>query len=144
MIMKKPQISLKLTFDVLEYITELSLTQPNNILNRRKVEALVLLLSVSRKSYLKCDDITLISDEELICKKLQQIKECNTCTDLNMIMDKPKVRYNFGEAIPENKWVLPEEEIMLWSKLSLKCVLNDAGYTRYRTLFRELFPEIQF
>lgn len=140
--MKKAQISLKLTYELLSYITELVLEEKNSIINTRKVEALLTLLNVSRKSYLNCEDLSLISDEAIVRKKLQHIKECNTCEDLSMIMNKPMVRYNFGEAIPENKWVLPEEEIMMWCKLSLKCVLNDAGYTRYRTLFHELFPEI--
>lgn len=36
---------------------------------------------------------------------------------------------------------VPEEELLIWSEISLEMVLNDAGYRRYAQLFMELFPE---
>lgn len=36
---------------------------------------------------------------------------------------------------------MPEEELLIWSEISLEMVLNDAGYRRYAELFMELFPE---
>ena len=36
---------------------------------------------------------------------------------------------------------MPEEELLIWSELSLEVVLNEDGYKRYEQLFTELFPE---
>lgn len=135
----RPILSNELQINTFNYIEELEST--GTALNKAKSEALIILLNISRKHTLGCSHITLVTDETLVLKKLQQIKEASTIGDLNLIMGRPQVAESGGEVRAKHIWVLPEEEAMIWSETCLKAPLSDAGYKRYMMLFSELFPE---
>lgn len=73
-------------------------------------------------------------------KKIQQIREAESADDLKLTLMHPKVRYNGCEVVPDNKWVLPEEELILWSNTSLIAPLTKEGFERYMKIFKEVFP----
>lgn len=139
----EPNISKELRNELVNYIEGLE-----NIYNSRsktklkeaKVNAINSLLTISRKHYLDCDDMELVKDEMLVSKKFSHIKEADTVKDISLIMSFPSINSYGGEIIQFNKWVLPEEELMIWSKTSLIGPLNSIGMKRYVKLFRELFP----
>ena len=56
-------------------------------------------------------------------------------------MVKPCEPYWGGGEFKTGPYHVPEEELLIWSEISLEMVLNDAGYRRYAQLFMELFPE---
>lgn len=134
----KPTLTTKLKNEIKKYIMSLD---KKNAFDRLKIISLYQLLTESRKTTLKCDDITMIDDEMIVSKKFTQIQSALAKEDINSIMEIPKVQYQGGKFVPENKWIIPEEELLMWSKASLE---NDSpsaeGYARYRTLFLELFP----
>lgn len=123
-----PKLSSKLVKDIQEYISEIS--QNNSKL-----------INISRKYVLGTQDIELITDEMIVSKKFKHIKEAETVNDIKLIMGKPEIIFNGNKIIPKHKWVLPEEEIMVWSLTSLKAPLSTEGMARYLELFEELFPE---
>lgn len=73
-------------------------------------------------------------------KKIQQIREAESAGDLKLTLMHPKVRYNGCKVVPDNKWVLPEEELILWSNTSLIAPLSQEGFERYMKIFKEVFP----
>lgn len=77
----------------------------------------------------------------VLYKKIEQIMKAETADDLKLILKPPSVHYNGAEVIPANKWVLPEEELIMWSNVSLMAPLNKEGLNRYMKLFKEIFPE---
>lgn len=140
----QPDISKELRRQLEDYILELKNTSvPTSKLKLKnsKIKAVNLLLNISRKHILDCNDMDLIKDEVLVLKKLQHIKEASNIKEINLIMGKPEVSYYGGEIRPKHQWVLPEEEIMLWSKTSLLAPLSQSGFDRYMKLFKELFPD---
>lgn len=56
-------------------------------------------------------------------------------------MVKPCIPYWNGGEFRPGKYHVLEEELLIWSELSLEVVLNEDGYKRYEQLFTELFPE---
>lgn len=139
----KPDISIELQKQLEDYILELrnsSSPASKTKLKEAKINAVNSLLTISRKCALGCDGMDLVKDEVLVSKKLLHIKEAETIKDMALIMGNPEITNNGCEILPKNKWVIPEEELMLWSKTSLVAPLNDMGFKRYMKLFEELFP----
>lgn len=133
-----PNLSKDLMEKVIVYLIDINNNQSK--LNIEKTKALTILLTKSRKYTLGCSDMELIKDEVIVLKKLEQIKCAKKIDDLKKIMGEPKITYSGNEIVSANEWVIPEEEIMIWSKTSLTAPLNDIGYRRYMKLFKDLFP----
>jgi hypothetical protein len=139
----QPDISKKLQNQLENYILELANTSvpaSKSKLKEAKINAVTSLLNVSRKHALGCGGMDLVKDEVLVSKKLPHIKEAETLKDIGLIMGSPEIINNGCEILPKNEWVIPEEELMLWSKTTLIAPLNDMGFKRYMKLFEELFP----
>ena len=60
-------------------------------------------------------------------------------TELDRIL-RPKAPHFDGVHFIPDRYMLPEEELICWSETSLRAPLNEAGYRRYLTLFRQVFP----
>ena len=76
---------------------------------------------------------------------MAQKKSCIVCEAESISqlkeMVKPCEPYWSGGGFKTGPYHVPEEELLIWSEISLEMVLNDAGYRRYAELFMELFPE---
>lgn len=73
-------------------------------------------------------------------KKSRIICEAESISQLKEMV-KPCEPYWNGGEFKTGPYHVPEEELLIWSEISLEMVLNDAGYRRYAELFMELFPE---
>lgn len=73
-------------------------------------------------------------------KKSHIIREAESISQLKEMV-KPCGPYCSGGEFRQGPYHVPEEELLIWSELSLEMVLNSAGYKRYAQLFMELFPE---
>ena len=73
-------------------------------------------------------------------KKSRIICEAESLSQLKEMV-KPCEPYWNGGEFKTGPYHVPEEELLIWSEISLEMVLNDAGYRRYAELFMELFPE---
>lgn len=73
-------------------------------------------------------------------KKSRIIREAESISQLKEMV-KPCGPYCSGGEFRPGPYHVPEEELLIWSELSLEMVLNSAGYKRYAQLFMELFPE---
>lgn len=73
-------------------------------------------------------------------KKSGLICQAESVSQLKEILNPPEPYWTGGEFRP-GPYLVPEEELLMWSELSLDVVLNEAGYKRYEQLFTELFPE---
>lgn len=84
-------------------------------------------------------------NEELITrifnKKLAFIMEAASKKEIDKIMSPPDIHYDGNKIRPANEYVIPEEELLIWSRTSLMAPLIDAGYRRFEELFKEIFPE---
>lgn len=70
------------------------------------------------------------------------ILKANSKSEVQKILKPSTPRYIAGKAVPvESPYYVEEEELILWSRTSLRGPLNDAGYIRYRELFEKLLPE---
>lgn len=136
-----PVISEDLKKNIEDYINTQVAPINKNKLKESKLKSLKILLSISRKHILGCVGISLVTDEAIVSKKFKQIKDAKTVKDVDLIMATPKIINICGELKPKNDWVIPEEEIMIWSISSLNAPLSQAGHNRYLKLFKELFPE---
>ena len=78
----------------------------------------------------------------IILKKIAFIKSAATKAQLREMLQPPKVRYNGGEIRPVGPYAIPEEELILWSRTSLRGPFIAPAFKRYCKLFREVFPEL--
>ena len=74
-------------------------------------------------------------------KKIAFILEATTAREMDLILSSPKIHYNFEKVVPSNKYVIPEEEIMVWSLTSAIAPLNDEGFKRFKEVFIGVFPD---
>ncbi len=76
----------------------------------------------------------------ILYRKGRMIEEARTKAELNEI-SKPSVPVKTYSGFREGLYHVPEEEILLWSYVSMETPLNDEGYHRYMELFARFFPE---
>lgn len=74
-------------------------------------------------------------------KRKAFILQATTQKEIDQIMDFPKVYYNGNEIVPANPYVIPEEELIMWSLIFLRAPLRSEAYARNAKLFRKVFPE---
>ena len=75
--------------------------------------------------------------ETVFCKKADFIMEAKTKAELEEIVKPSIPRYSGGIFYPGNPYHVEEEELILWSKTSLKAPLISQGYKRYQELFEK-------
>ena len=75
--------------------------------------------------------------ETVFCKKADFIMEAKTKAELEEIVKPSIPRYSGGTFYPGNSYHVEEEELILWSKTSLKAPLIPQGYKRYQELFEK-------
>ena len=75
--------------------------------------------------------------ETIFCKKADFIMKAKTKTELEEIVKPSIPRYSGGTFYPGNSYHVEEEELILWSKTSLKAPLIPQGYKRYQELFEK-------
>lgn len=75
--------------------------------------------------------------ETVFCKKTAFIMKAKTKAELEEIVKPSTPRYSGGTFYPSNPYHVEEEELILWSKTSLKAPLISQGYKRYRELFEK-------
>lgn len=87
----------------------------------------------------------MFSEERLVrpiaMKKIEFIKAAATKKQLTEILKPPKVRYNGNKVVSVGDYVIPEEELIIWSLTSLEAPLMDVGLQRYKEVFLLVFPE---
>ena len=80
-----------------------------------------------------------------ICaKKIEFILQVKKKSELDEILQPPKVRYNGNEVVPAGNFHVEEEELLIWSLTSLwgGGPLNETGFNRYMKLFKKFYPEM--
>ena len=65
-------------------------------------------------------------------KKIEFINNAKFKIEIKQILKPSVPKYNFGNFI-FSKYHIEEEELLLWSVMSLKAPLNDEGFKRYCT-----------
>lgn len=73
--------------------------------------------------------------EMVFCKKADFIMKAKTKAELDEIVKPSTPRYSGGIFYPGSPYHVEEEELILWSKTSLKAPLIPQGYKRYQELF---------
>lgn len=71
-------------------------------------------------------------------KKARLILDATTIKDINEIAEPPKPQYD-GNKWWSSKNTVPEEELIWWSKASLKAPLNYEATMRYMKLIEDFF-----
>ena len=80
------------------------------------------------------DDIV----DAVIAKRTKMIMDATTIQELKRICEEPKPHYD-GNQFFTTQYCIPEEELIIWSRTSLKSPLNEAGFKRYMQLFKDIF-----
>lgn len=75
--------------------------------------------------------------EMIFCKKADFIMKAKTKAELEEIVKPSIPRYSGGAFYPGSLYHVEEEELILWSKTSLKAPLISQGYKRYQELFEK-------
>ena len=82
--------------------------------------------------------------QKLLCgiaaKKCERIKTATTATEMYQILKPRCPRYNGNRFLPD-EYSVPEEELICWSKASLRAPLNEVGCNRFMELFKQVLPE---
>ncbi len=73
-------------------------------------------------------------------KKGKLILEITSKTEMDKLM-KPHCPHFDGNKFVDDKFVIPEEEMICWSQTSLQGPLNEIGFKRYMELFRKYLPD---
>ena len=79
--------------------------------------------------------------EAVLEKKLAWIREAKTIGALKEIAAPCVPRMAGDGTFQEGPYHVPEEEMILWSRISMEVPLNEKGYRRYEELFCRIFPE---
>lgn len=75
--------------------------------------------------------------ETVFCKKADFIMKAKTKAELEAIVKPSVPRYSGGIFYPGSPYHVEEEELILWSKTSMKALLIPRGYKRYQELFEK-------
>ena len=75
--------------------------------------------------------------ETVFCKKAVFIMKAKTKAEIEEIIKPSTPRYSGGTFYPGSPYHVEEEELILWSKASLKAPLISQGYKRYQELFEK-------
>lgn len=81
---------------------------------------------------------------ELLCaiaeKKCAKLKTISTKEEARRL-SQPRCPAYTGDGFVQDDMIIPEEELICWSEISLQAPLNEAGFRRYMELFRQILPE---
>ncbi len=77
----------------------------------------------------------------VFCKKADFLMEAKTKAEIEEILKPSTPTYSGGNFRPGNPYHVEEEELILWSKTSLKAPLIPQGYKRYQELFERLVKD---
>lgn len=72
-------------------------------------------------------------------KKCNMIQKATFKAEINRILELRCPRYD-GNKFIEDPYILPEEELIGWSCVSLQAPLNAVGAARFQELFHRIFP----
>ena len=72
-------------------------------------------------------------------KKCRMIQKATSQAEINRILDTRCPQYD-GSRFVEDPYILPEEELIGWSCVSLQAPLNAVGASRFQELFHRVFP----
>ena len=72
-------------------------------------------------------------------KKCSMIQKATSKAEINRIPELRCPRYD-GNKFIEDPYILPEEELIGWSCVSLQAPLNAVGAARFQELFHRIFP----
>jgi len=78
----------------------------------------------------------------IIMKKIEFIKAATTESEIREIVQPPKIEYDGNKFYAVGPYVIPEEELILWSHTSAHAPLIESANKRYLKVFREVFPEM--
>ena len=67
------------------------------------------------------------------------IQKATSKAEINRILELRCPRYD-GNKFIEDPYILPEEELIGWSCVSLQAPLNAVGAARFQELFHRIFP----
>ena len=73
-------------------------------------------------------------------KKGKLILEITSKAEMDKLM-KPHCPHFDGNKFVDDKYVIPEEEMICWSQTSLQGPLNEIGFKRYMELFQKYLPD---
>ena len=73
-------------------------------------------------------------------KKGKLILEITSKAEMDKFM-KPHCPHFDGNKFVDDKYVIPEEEMICWSQASLQGPLNEIGFKRYIELFQKYLPD---
>ena len=72
-------------------------------------------------------------------KKCSMIQKATSQAEIKRILGPRCPRYD-GNKFVEDPYILPEEELIGWSCVSLQVPLNAVGAARFQELFNRIFP----
>lgn len=126
--------------DVCRAITETLLDEGLNVVAQKlRIKALREVIPIG---YAYRDEFHNEALAVVICKKkIAFLMDAATQKETQDILSPPNVRYDGNKVRPANQYVIPEEELLLWSLTSLRGPLVEAGFRRFEELFMEVFPE---
>jgi len=112
----------------------------NDRLYKEKVSALLGLDALIKEYEHKmlCGEALLMS---IARKKIAFIRQADTAGELDEILRPPKPRYNYCEVVPNSRFNVLEEELVLWAWVSCSNILVDHAIDRYRKVFNQVFPD---
>lgn len=118
------------------YITELLMDdEVNEKLRSRRFDALRKMRGIAAQY--EEDGFLPELVKSVFCKKADFIMNAKTKAELEEIVKPSVPRYSGGIFYPGNSYHVEEEELILWSKTSLKAPLISQGYKRYQELFEK-------
>lgn len=71
--------------------------------------------------------------------KLAYIADTKTKKDFEQIITPPKLHSNGNNLICDGPYHIPQEELILWSQISLVAPPSDIGFRRYAEVFKTVF-----
>jgi hypothetical protein len=81
--------------------------------------------------------------QTIVDKKTNFICNAVSKSELNEILEPPKVHYDYNKISPVGKFHILEEELIYWSMTTAKVPLVEYGYDRYLEVFKQIFPDIE-
>lgn len=107
-----------------------------------KMSALKTLIEIKRPY-----DAYFLADNELLencyLKKIEQLEMAKTKKEINNILSLSHIKIN-NINFTKDDYYLIEEELLMWSVASLTAPLNNEGYNRYLSVFKEYYGEELF
>lgn len=115
------------------------LADPNITDKLRNLRFSALMTAHSRAVSFAKSGFDLLLTEPIYKKRAELILKATSATEINKILLPAKPHYDGNKIVNRSPYPIDEEELLIWSEVSMKAPLSPVGFDRFAELFEKIY-----